>query len=236
MKVEELTPNKRNPRRISASVKAALRQSLAEYGDLSGIVWNETTKNLVGGHQRRDILKGATIEIITKYDHPTSTGTVAEGYVIKDGERYAYRAVRWDEAKEAEALIAANKIQGSWDADILKVMIKDIPTMNLKKTGFTELEFNSMGIDLQIPNDVMNQEGEVTAVRGDEELTDEEYVAQTEETTEQIPTESFSNVNESTKIENKRYVIIIDCPNQDVKESLKEKLQPELTQAGCKIF
>jgi len=46
-----------NPRRITAEALAGLRASIETFGDLSGIVVNDTTGHIVCGHQRRQVLK-----------------------------------------------------------------------------------------------------------------------------------------------------------------------------------
>ena len=223
MKLQDLRPNKHNPRKISAKQKDALKKSLHEFGDLGSVVFNEQTGNLVGGHQRKEALAGATIKVLNKYDPPTRTGTVADGVIMIDGENFSYRAVRWDAEREIAALLSANKNQGSWDKDLLKMTFHDFPKLNLTLTGFEMPELKIMGIDLT-------------------PQTDEQYVASTPETTEQIPTANpnenvnFGSTNEETKVVGKRFVIIVDCPNQETKDILRDKLKPEIEASGSKIF
>lgn len=45
-----------NPRVISGQARARLRKGIEELGVVQPIVWNETTGNIVGGHQRLSIL------------------------------------------------------------------------------------------------------------------------------------------------------------------------------------
>lgn len=56
MKIAELVPNKKNPRRISDEALAGLKKSVARYGLVKPIVWNKRTKQIVGGHQRVRVL------------------------------------------------------------------------------------------------------------------------------------------------------------------------------------
>ena len=108
MKLSDLSPHPGNPRRIGDAELERLRKAIDEFGDLSGFVFNRKTKRLVGGHQRQKVMpEGSEIEILTRYKKPTRTGTVAEGYVHHNGERYTYREVSWDEQKEMAANIAA---------------------------------------------------------------------------------------------------------------------------------
>ncbi|MCI0563624.1 MAG: hypothetical protein MN733_34560, partial [Nitrososphaera sp.] len=62
--------------------------------------------------------------ITQRYRKPTRTGTVAEGYVIADGERYHYREVNWDEETHAAANIAANNpyISGEFTPELVKLL------------------------------------------------------------------------------------------------------------------
>lgn len=127
MKLGDLTPNPKNPRTISESKLEMLKKSLNEFGDLSGIVFNRTTKHLVGGHQRTKVFNDSTEIVFTKkYKNPTRTGTVAEGHIMIDGERFSYREVKWPVKKEKAANIAANKGAGEWDMAQLGSWMRDL--------------------------------------------------------------------------------------------------------------
>src|SRR5579884_1988729 len=108
-----LKPADYNPRKISSQTKKKLKESLERFGDLSGIIKNVTTGNLVGGHQRLDVFsstKNPHIVITEKYEQPNLVGTVARGYVEIEGfdEHYTYREVQWDAQTEKAANYAAN--------------------------------------------------------------------------------------------------------------------------------
>lgn len=45
-----------NPRKISPQARKRLKTSLETHGYVQPLVWNKRTKNLVGGHQRLDVL------------------------------------------------------------------------------------------------------------------------------------------------------------------------------------
>lgn len=127
MKIKDLKANPKNPRTVSDEKLAMLKKALAEFGDLSGVVYNRKTKQLVGGHQRtKNFPPDATIEITTKFKKPTKVGTVALGYVLVNGERHNYREVEWDEIREKAANIAANKGAGEWDLPQLEEWMKEI--------------------------------------------------------------------------------------------------------------
>lgn len=147
MKLRDLAPNPANPRKIDQEHLKMLKKSLDEYGDLSGFVFNETSRQLVGGHRRGEVLPpDADIIIEERYATPTRTGTTAEGYVIVDGERFSYRQVRWDAAREKAANIAANKHGGEWDNAKLADWLIELDSMNLDTDliGFTSEEIEDI--------------------------------------------------------------------------------------------
>lgn len=111
----------KNPRQISKKEYAALQDSLKRLGDLSGVVHDLATDEIIGGNQRMDIfdLKTAQIELTERFDQPDEQGTVARGFVIWQGKKYAYRAVMWDDATREEANIRANNSGGTWDFEVL---------------------------------------------------------------------------------------------------------------------
>lgn len=123
---------------------------MLEYGDLSGIVFNSETGNLVGGHQRKAVFdQRSEIVIEKRYPKPTRTGTVARGYLLFNKERFSYREVRWDSKKELAANLAANKNAGDWDksglTSILKELKTDLPDIEL--TGFGTEELSKLKLD-----------------------------------------------------------------------------------------
>jgi DNA modification methylase len=111
----------KNPRQITKKQFADLQLSLAKLGDLSGIVHDLTTDEVIGGNQRMEVfdINAAQIEIVDRLPEPDDQGTVATGWVHWKGHRYTYRAVMWDDKTRAEANIRANKAGGSWDFDVL---------------------------------------------------------------------------------------------------------------------
>lgn len=121
--IADLKANAKNPRTISKHDFEALKKSIQTFGDLSGIVYNIQTQQLVGGHQRTEAFKAIAgdkrINITQRYETPNKQGTVALGYVTLDNEQFGYREVDWTPEFEASANIAANRIQGQFDIDLL---------------------------------------------------------------------------------------------------------------------
>lgn len=143
MEIKDLTPNPKNPRTITDKKLKMLKKSIEEFGDLSGFVFNKNTNRLVGGHQRAKIFDPKTKIIIEKkYESPTKTGTIAEGFAEYEGERFLYREVQWDENKEKAANIAANKGAGEWDLSELSNWMQELDSIkfDLDLTMFDQEE------------------------------------------------------------------------------------------------
>jgi hypothetical protein len=115
---------------------ALLKRQLAEFGDLSGIVHNARSGELVAGHQRLKHLGEAEITVRTTYTPPTAIGTVAEGFVTYNGERFSFRQVDWPEEKARKAMLAANNMAGTWERDLLADLIDQIAPEEIDLTGF----------------------------------------------------------------------------------------------------
>ena len=127
MKISDLKKNPENPRTITDAKRKQLKKALLKFGDLSGIIFNKRSKQLVGGHQRRDAFDdNAVVTIVKKYSRPTKTGTTAEGFVELNGERFSYREVEWDSKTEKAANIAANKGAGQFDDDKLNEWLQEL--------------------------------------------------------------------------------------------------------------
>ena len=128
---------------------------MREHGDLSGLILNVTTKRLVGGHQRVKILGDAPVTVERRFKKPTAQGTVAEGFVEFGGERFLYREVKWNIAKEQMAMIAANKHGGEWDDAALKELLSGLAEekFDMSMTGFSLEELESILKEAQPPNE-----------------------------------------------------------------------------------
>lgn len=155
LKLSDLAPNPKNPRTITDSKLDLLKKALIEFGDLSGIIYNRETKQLVGGHQRVKLIpKNVDVHIEKRFSKPTKVGTVAEGFVEYNGERFKYREVSWDETKEKAANIAANKGAGEWDLVGLSEWMRDLDSFSfdLDLTLFDETERHDLMIPSLNPN------------------------------------------------------------------------------------
>lgn len=146
MKVKDLKHADYNPRKITGEQLRKLKKALIEFGDLSGIVFNRRTGNVVGGHQRLKCLP-PTAMIEKTETARTRTGTVAMGTILIDGEHYSYREVDWPLDKEKAANIAANQHGGEFDDVLLADLIKDLqdlPSFDVDLLGFDDLELDKL--------------------------------------------------------------------------------------------
>ena len=145
--LKDLKGNPQNPRKISKEQLENLKKSLDAFGDLSGFVFNRRTNQLIGAHQRAEVSpKDSQVYIDRKFDEPTKTGTVAEGWIEIDGERHKYREVDIDEQREKAMNIAANKHGGEFDMPKLTEWLLELDSHNvdLSVVGFTAEELEDI--------------------------------------------------------------------------------------------
>lgn len=208
--INELHEAAYNPRTMSKHDREALRKSLERFGDLSGIVFNVRTKNLVGGHQRVKAFKKAKNPKITiehKYEPMTPAGTVARGIIEIEGfgEPFTYREVDWEIHHEESANIAANRIAGEFDIKRLAEITKDLKDFDpdlVEATGQTDAEVDSLIRSLNeeqkpkenIPNDettlsfglknadVQIVDAAIVKAKGDSDIDDGEALKKIAET------------------------------------------------------
>jgi hypothetical protein len=104
---------------------------MERFGDLSGLVFNVRSGELVTGHQRKDLLPlDAPLEDFREASD--DVGTVGYGYVIAQGRRWHVRFVDWDPDTQRDANVSANNrhIAGEFTndlRDILKSLETEMP-------------------------------------------------------------------------------------------------------------
>jgi len=118
-----------NPRKITKDARKKLKANLKRVGVLGGIVWNETTGNLVSGHQKVSI-----IDEINKYD-----AAPANDYPIR------VEVIQMDLKTEKEQNLFMNNrnVQGEFDTDMLRDMLDGI---DFERAGLNELDLGMLGI------------------------------------------------------------------------------------------
>jgi len=148
-----------------------LKNWIEDFGDLSGIVVNNRTGEIVSGNQRSNVidLNNCDIEIYNRSNSPDRVGTVAEGVVIYEGARLNYREVEWDEKKAEQANIIANKAGGNWD---WQVLTEEFELNDLLEWGFSEEEFAGNDVEVEPEetkgdDDIPEVQEQSETVRGD---------------------------------------------------------------------
>lgn len=129
MNIDQLNHYHKNPRLITEKQFAQLSKSLKMFGDLSGVVVDLNTHEIISGNQRINDhllnlkesgdLGKQPIEIVKRFDPMTEAGTTAVGFININGEPHNYREVRWTPEQAEQANIQANRMGGMWDKDIL---------------------------------------------------------------------------------------------------------------------
>lgn len=135
----------KNPRNITKKQYEMLQENIALFGDISGVVVDLNSDEIIGGNQRSKAidLEYCEIEIVNRYDTPTAQGTVAEGYILvpnqlgKEPIRMNYREVRWTKQQCERANISANKMGGTFDFEMLA---NEFEMSVLEESGFEEWE------------------------------------------------------------------------------------------------
>ena len=117
VRLEDLQPANYNPRielKPGDKEYERLRKSIKEFGYVDPIIRNKRTGNIVGGHQRLNVLRDL-------------------GY-----EELEIVNIDIDENKEKALNIALNKISGKWDEPILKDLLVELDTgeFDIELTGF----------------------------------------------------------------------------------------------------
>lgn len=129
----------KNPRKITDAQLEQLKSNIKELGDLSGIVHDLNTDEIISGNQRSKVINinECEIEIVKKYDEPNEQGTIAFGFVIFENQRLNYRQVRWNEKQREKACITANALGGEFDYKILQ---SEFDTELLKGWGIEDID------------------------------------------------------------------------------------------------
>lgn len=129
--LDEFHPADYNPRTISPQAADGLAESIREFGDLSGLVVNKRTGNIVAGHQRSNVLRqdlalgvgGITWlrEVVVDLGPAENRFQSRErhGYLHTPAGDFAVREVDWPVAFERAANLSANNplIAGEFTVD-----------------------------------------------------------------------------------------------------------------------
>lgn len=155
-----------NPRTMSSKSRKALKTSMEAFQDISGIVWNTRTGNLVSGNHRWENLLDQfgedNIELVRIND--------ADDYFIILGmgefTGYLLREVDWDEDTEKAANIAANsdRLKGEFTNAVDGILSSIAEsTSKLPKDLFKDLRFDGLQMEFgKVPVDFADYEKKVS--------------------------------------------------------------------------
>jgi len=124
LKLSDIEVRDDNPRlKLAPGMPAYedLKRSIEENGYADGMVWNERTGHLVGGHQRLTVLRDM-------------------GY-----EEVDVQVVDLPEEKEARLNIILNRVSGDWDYNVLAKRLAEMPT--IEGLGFEAWELRAILAD-----------------------------------------------------------------------------------------
>ena len=153
LSIDDLRPADYNPRAMTAEAADGLRESIQEFGDIGGIVWNARSKHLVCGHQRVEQLTAAGATFHVEGGRP---------YLMCGDDRFNVRVVDWDLDTEQAANITANNphIAGDFTIDVAGLLdgLRDIDLGQ-----FERLNLDDLALDFSLPADADGQEYDESA-------------------------------------------------------------------------
>lgn len=143
LKVSDLKPASYNPRYMDETTKKALKTSMKEFNDISGITWNKTTGNIVTGHHRWENLLDIYGEKNLDFKPLTKTRYAIIDKKSKEDTGFVLRVVEWDEIREKAANVTANnhKLGGTF-TDSLNDILEEV------KIEFDEVLFEELRFDI----------------------------------------------------------------------------------------
>jgi ParB-like chromosome segregation protein Spo0J len=129
MKIADLIPHEKNPRKITPAAMGRLKKSIYELGNLSPVTVNLTTGKVLGGHQRLKALAQL-------------------GEIETD-----VWCVNLDAGQETKALLTLNRSAGEWDEAALEDVLRDLKKEagGLDVAGFTEADLDALCSNIAEP-------------------------------------------------------------------------------------
>ncbi len=157
MDIKDFKPAAYNPRTMKEKAKKGLRRSLKEFGDLSGIVFNRKTGNLVTGHHRLQELKNEYGDGLIL----VQVGTLDQYHLLApNDDQFPVRMVEWPVEKEMAANVTANNlgIQGKFTDELQPLLWKIKESLNQT--------FSQVGLDTLV------RHAKSRLVEGEEEFSE----------------------------------------------------------------
>jgi len=142
--LKDVKPFDRNPRSMSEKARSGLRASMERFGYVEPIVWNKTTGNIVGGHQRYEELKKKGVKKATMVvvelpperelaanltlNNPEIEGEWDEPALalleqVKDADEDLYNALNMDDLQSSIEAMAPRQGEESYEDDNREVDI-----------------------------------------------------------------------------------------------------------------
>lgn len=227
MKLQDIHPNPKNPRFLRKEKSEWLEDSLNEFGDLSGYVFNKGGM-IISAHQRWEKIKPKVKGVVIRetFKKPLSDGTIERGHFeLNDGTKHDYSVRDWTPEKADRATIRANaQNAGEWDADILANQWEYEPEV-LQDMGVPEWVFGEDGESEEINPDELGEgfalrDGDraafqqMTFTLADEQATEiKNAIGEMQRTDEYKYAETFGNENGNG---NALYLIIREWVGQKI--------------------
>lgn len=133
----ELVGDAANPRKIGEEAARGLGNSLDRFGDLSGIVFNKRTGELVCGHQRMSQIRQKWGD---RHILPIDEAAGLHGIRIDDRHFFAVRIVDWSPALQRAANVAANsqRIAGEFTDDLAGYLLSVEAELSAEAPGLLD--------------------------------------------------------------------------------------------------
>lgn len=138
--INDITPSDYNPRKISEKDFEKLKKSLDEFGLVDPIIINLNTNNIIGGHQRFDVLYN---EDNNRDLYLIELGDI--GWVLDETNLKIK-----DEAHEKALNLALNRMGGEFDIEKLNPLLDELEELDLGElTGF-DLDLEEIPYDIEV--------------------------------------------------------------------------------------
>lgn len=149
IKITDLKPARYNPRKISNEDYNKLSNSINEYGLVDPIIITYSTKTIIGGHQRYEVLLDEYIGGNKKYETLQVIRRGDIGWVFTNEE-----LVLEDINHEKALNITLNTVQGEWNFEKLEELFHDLSAegFNLELTGWDNNQLRELSKDIDLNN------------------------------------------------------------------------------------
>lgn len=196
-----------NPRTITKDAASKLRKSLRNYGMLSPVVWNKTTGNIVGGHQRLEQM---------------------DAILRKDDYELTVAVVEMSPEDEVRANIVMNNpsVMGEWDTEKLAEIKIDWPDIDFEKElGFDKYDLDMIFADTKLEGDVFTAFEQQQEVKTEVERLEE--IDKLKEAKKKHRAEASAQDGEGItyEVEKDDYMVTFVFPNNSEKHDFMSRIK-----------